>query len=305
MSVQRRHAGTASPVSPSRPRELQDGLNRWLYHPLAWRLAISLSATPITPNAVSVAGAAIVVMAGLSYIGLSWPFGALLGLLLHMTWHVVDGADGDLARLTGRSSPRGELVDGICDYASHLVLYLLLGFQLQHFIGVLAWLPTIAAGGSRIVQANRYEAQRREYQWWAYGVPWLRHSRQDGAGTTPTGMVGGLSRAYLALADATAPKERSLDTVLAEVGTDPASLSRARQIVRANAATLLPRSPLLGANYRTIGLGLSMLAGSPLWYFLYEAVILNIVLAWSWVRVPVAERAVATSIVQAFASTRR
>ncbi len=31
---------------------------------------------------------------------------ALAGMVLHMTWHVVDGVDGDhLARLTGRSGP--------------------------------------------------------------------------------------------------------------------------------------------------------------------------------------------------------
>ena len=42
----------------------------------------------------------------------------------------------DLARLTGRSSPLGELIDGICDYASHVVLYIIL-------VVVLA--PSIAA----------------------------------------------------------------------------------------------------------------------------------------------------------------
>jgi hypothetical protein len=35
---------------------------------------------------------------------------------------------------------------------------------------------------------------------------------------------------------------------------------------------------VLGANPRTILLGLSMLAGSPLWFFVIEATVLNIVL---------------------------
>ena len=38
-------------------------------------------------------------------------------------------------------------------------------------------------------------------------------------------------------------------------------------------------SGLLGLNYRTLALGASMLAGSPLWFFLYLASILNVVLA--------------------------
>ena len=41
----------------SRPPELQDGLNRYLYHPLAARLARLLAPTRITPNLVSVVGA--------------------------------------------------------------------------------------------------------------------------------------------------------------------------------------------------------------------------------------------------------
>ena len=64
------------------------------------------------------------------------------GLILTAA-HVVDGADGDLARLTGRSSPIGEMVDGLCDYLSHIVLYLVLGWWLSGtggtFSGGAAW----------------------------------------------------------------------------------------------------------------------------------------------------------------------
>ena len=119
------------PQRPQRPRELQDPLNYYLYHPLAWQLARLLARTPLTPNTVSVLGAAMVVAAGAAYTELAWPVSAALGMALHMGWHVVDGADGDLARLTGRSSPIGEMVDGLCDYLSHAVLYILLAFWLQ------------------------------------------------------------------------------------------------------------------------------------------------------------------------------
>ena len=107
---------------PKRPREMQDSLNFYLYHPLAWKLAKLLSRTPLTPNMVSVIGGLLVVLAGVVYFNMDstggtrahgWPWGALLGLVLHMSWHVVDGADGDLARLTGKSSPIGEMVDGV------------------------------------------------------------------------------------------------------------------------------------------------------------------------------------------------
>jgi phosphatidylglycerophosphate synthase len=168
-------AKVTSPPRPARPRELQDSLNFHLYHPLAWRLALLLARTPLTPNIVSVIGGCCVVAAGIVYAqtylhSWGWP-GALLGMLLHMTWHVVDGADGDLARITGRTSPLGELVDGICDYASHIILYLVLAWLLSFQIGSgWAWPIAVAAGVSHFVQANHVEVQRRQYQWWVYRV---------------------------------------------------------------------------------------------------------------------------------------
>ena len=129
-------AATAIPKPPLRPRELEDWLNFHIYHPLAWRLALRLARTPLTPNMVSVIGAMCIWAAALAYAQPGWPLPALVGMLLHMSWHVVDGADGDLARITGRVSPIGEMVDGICDYVGHIVLYLVLGWLLASLAGI-------------------------------------------------------------------------------------------------------------------------------------------------------------------------
>src|SRR4051794_9703564 len=94
----------------SRPPEMNDWLNAHIYHPLARLVAIRLQPTGITPNAVSVIGGLCIVAAGLLYTELSWPVSVALGLTAHLLWHVFDGADGDLARMTGRTSPRGEMI---------------------------------------------------------------------------------------------------------------------------------------------------------------------------------------------------
>jgi phosphatidylglycerophosphate synthase len=266
---------------PTRPRELQDPLNHYLYHPLAWRLARVLARTAITPNMVSVAGACFVIAAGIAYAQPWYPASALLGLVLHMTWHVVDGADGDLARMTGRSSPVGEMVDGLCDYISHIILYFILGWLLWRDSGSfnLAWWLMWAAGLSHFVQANHVEVQRRQYQWWVYGTPWIRHSHRNREAETRKSMFGGIVTFYLALAAGMTPHARSIDESV-ELA-DPAYRERIRAVARAEAEPLLPLLKLLGPNPRAIVLGLSMLAGSPLWYFLYQAVFLNVLLAAS------------------------
>ena len=102
----------------NRPRELEDPLNFYVYHPLARRLARLLVPTGISPNAVSVMSLAASCRRHLAlYAASPGRPNALIGFAFMLLWHVVDGADGDLARMTGRASATGELVDGVCDYA--------------------------------------------------------------------------------------------------------------------------------------------------------------------------------------------
>ena len=274
---------------PRRPRELQDALNHYLYHPLAWQLARLLAPTPITPNMVSVLGGLCVVAAGFCYWGQSqlgpWPAGALAGMALHMTWHVVDGADGDLARLTGKSSPLGELVDGICDYASHIVLYVLLAFVLTRAIGPgWAWFWTLAAGASHIVQSNFVEVQRRFYQYWTYGVPWLNNSARDDSALFKdkrgvSWILRGFVLGYLRLASGMSPWALQVDqAVTAAMKEDPERLAQIRAEVQKEQRPLLLLLKFLGPNPRAIVLGIGMIAGSPLYYFVYQTVVLNLLL---------------------------
>ena len=274
-------------VRPRRPREMQDLLNHYVYHPLAWQLAKRLAHTPITPNAVSVLGGLFVVAAGIAYWNLAWPLGAALGMLFHMTWHVVDGADGDLARITGRSSPIGEMVDGICDYTSHIVLYVILAQILTGEVGAgEAWGWTLAAGASHIVQSNHVEVQRRFYQYWIYAVPFLHHSRkaERGAVEDKRGLArvfGVVADLYLRLASGLTPHADRIDRAVTAAAGDEARLAAIRAEVRAENGPLLLLLKFLGPNPRAIVLGLAMFAGSPVYYFFYQAVFLNVLLVFS------------------------
>ncbi len=270
------------PKRPQRAREMQDGLNFYLYHPLAWQLARLLAKTPITPNMVSVIGGCFVVAAAAMY-RLPWSIPTVLtGLLLHMTWHVVDGADGDLARLTGRVSPIGEMVDGICDYVSHIILYFMLGWQLAQQIGGLGYGLMWAAGLSHILQSNHVEVQRRSYQWWVYGTPWLSNSRKAELEISKRrGLLSSIADGYLRLATGLAPNTRRIDAAIEAAANDPARLEQIRAAIKAEAPPLLFMEKVLGPNPRAIVLGMGMLAGSFAWYCLYQAVVLNVLLVIS------------------------
>jgi phosphatidylglycerophosphate synthase len=268
---------------PQRPRELQDPLNHYLYHPLAWKLARRLAGTPITPNMVSVFGGLMVVIASFSYVGLAWPIGAILGMAMHMGWHVLDGADGDLARLTGRSSPIGEMVDGLCDYLSHIVLYTLLGWMLWqgtgYFSGWNAVGLILAAGLSHAIQANHAEVQKRQYQYWVYGTPWLRMSHNSSDSATARSWASNLVSAYIGIASGMTPHALKVDAAVASAADNKTRLMTIAQTVRAESPSLLFMIKLLGPNPRAVLLGLStILTATPLWYLLYQAIILNLFL---------------------------
>jgi hypothetical protein len=270
------------------PRELEDWLNFHVYHPLGDRLAGALVATPVTPNMVSFGGWALIVAAAFLYTGLAWPVSVLLALPLHLLWHVLDGADGDLARRTGKASALGELVDGVCDYTGHIILYVVLAAFLSRqtpAIGGWAWWIAAAAGASRILQSNHAESQRRIYLWRVYGIPWLKDAYGQDGGLDSNGLFTRLfepfARLYLAGASASNPLSARVDALVVRSEGKPRERERMSRICRRAARKAIRVQTHLGANLRTVALGISMMAGSPLWFFLYEIVPLTLVLLWS------------------------
>jgi len=260
-----------------RPPELEDFLNARIFHPLAWRLALALRNTFVTPNQVSILGGLIVVVAAATYAGArAWPLTAF-AFLLHLSWHVFDGADGDLARMTGRSSRQGEIVDGICDYVSHIVLYITLGWLLAAQIGPAGWCWAAAAGAARIIQAVFYENQRRQYQFWVYGSEWLRVSAEA---SQPNGsLIDWVGRSYARAGAWLTPSGARVDPLVS--AAEEIDKTKLRRLIRAEYAFVLRIITPLNANYRTTAIGLAMLAGSPLYAFIFEAIALSLWLFWS------------------------
>ena len=90
-------------------------LNRRISRPIA-RL---LSHTPATPNQVSMAGLGIALASFFSFV-----YGShIAGAILVQASSVVDGVDGDLARLKGMGSGFGGFMDSMLDrYADTLII---------------------------------------------------------------------------------------------------------------------------------------------------------------------------------------
>jgi phosphatidylglycerophosphate synthase len=214
---------------------------------------------------VSVSSFLAIVAATLAYTRLPFPQSVAVGLVCHLLWHILDGADGDLARLTGRTSPLGEMIDGMCDYAGHVILYTAL---MIHFGGWCLVVTPLAAA-SRILQANHIESVRRTYLWRAYGVPWIANSRPAAA---TRGILGALTATYVTVGGWLNPRSDEADARVAAAG------DRGRALALTEGRRALFLQEWLGPNRRTVLLALSMAVGTPLWFFLLEATLFNLVL---------------------------
>lgn len=274
-----RHDDSAVELEPRRG-ELSDWFNRRLFHPLARRLALALAPTRVTPNQLSIAGGACVVLAGVAYTLWGGIAGVLTGFALHLGWHVLDGADGDLARLIGKAGPLGEIVDGLSDYFSHIALYIMFGFVLALQYGAAIWLLVAAAGISRIFQTSHQEERRRAYEWWVYGRTWVRIAPLQPTNSGERWLAG-ITAFYIALADRTQDRSGVVEVLHRKCEDGPAGMAAFRAAAQRHLRPLLGLLGMLGSNHRTLVLGATMLIGRPVWFFVYEALLLNLVLGWS------------------------
>ena len=251
--------------APGRPREIEAASNIYLIHPVSRTLAGVLAATPVTPNQVSVASVVASGAAAAAYALLPWPWNAFVGLGFQYLWHVLDGADGELARRTGRASPIGELVDGVCDHVSQGLIYVAFAVMAQRTIGPVAWAVGLVAAASHFLQANAYETGRKAYRHFVYGASWMR---QTGAGEGGPGAA--LASFYLGISNLLSPGEAA-----AERAMDAAPGETARGLYRETFLPIVKASGLLASNARTMWAFLAVLAARPLWFFLFELTVLN------------------------------
>lgn len=254
--------------------EIEDPTNLYFIHPISARLVPVFAKAGITPNTVSFIGMGCGLLAGLFYHFYSHRICALLGFALMLGWHVMDGADGQLARLTQTYSELGKVLDGICDYVTFAAVYIGLGLAMSAVHGGWVWAVIGLSGLCHAVQSGAYELQRQNYNFWGLG-------RQSAALPAMARLPPGLSwrqripaelnRRYARMQLAAAGGNATFYAVFAGLlATQPAREGALREAYRAHFAPIIRRWGVLCANYRTLGIFLAALLKLPLLYFLFE-----------------------------------
>jgi len=275
---------TSEPVR--RTSDIEEITNLYLIHPISSFLTSIFARLGISPNAVSVTGMVFGVLAGFAYYHYQDVYWALAGFILMIAWHVMDGADGQLARLTQSQSETGKILDGICDYVTFIAVYSALAAALSGGMGGWSWALAIVAGLCHAVQSAAYEVQRQEYNFWGLGrksaellAPDTRPASEAGGSIVArlgNALYGLYLRCQLQVAGVgTEFRNRLASTLKAEPGRE----AFIRERYRALFAPAVRRWSVMSANYRTLGIFVGAVIGRPQYYFWFEIVGLSLILA--------------------------
>jgi len=124
--------------------DTENYLDRYFYRPIGFKLAMLLSKTAVTPNAITI----ISIFVGAGACLLFYPDDNLtinlLGFLLLVIANIMDCVDGQLARITGIKSEIGRILDGFCGDIWFLTFYTVITLRLINSEGWGWWTILIA-----------------------------------------------------------------------------------------------------------------------------------------------------------------
>ncbi|NVJ99682.1 MAG: CDP-alcohol phosphatidyltransferase family protein [Alphaproteobacteria bacterium] len=264
-----------APHQYGRPGDIEDASNRYLIHPLSDKVVTLAHKLKLTPNSVSFLGLGCGLVAAVLYYQLPNVVAVVGGFLAMLGWHIFDGADGKLARLTGQTSAFGRIIDGICDHLVFGAVYIALVMHLMSTsYAPYAWWLAIGAGLSHALQAAGYEERRQKYQRRLKGQA---RENIEKALLTIDGKRSFLAGLYDSAQKLVSGGASDFDTALAALRQTDVGCRKAAQLV-SQTVPMVRAWGILNANNRTFLICIFALVDQPALYFLFEIIVLNLVL---------------------------
>jgi len=280
--VHRKHTMTDS---VKRTNEIEEFTNLYIIHPISSWLVPKFAALKIAPNTVSLCGMLFGIFAGIAYFHYQNPYMAAAGFLSMFMWHIMDGADGQLARLTKSYSEIGKILDGVCDYVTFISVYVGLGLILSDQTDTQIWYIVLLSGALHAIQSSAYELQRGEYDFWGHGkesqgLPEIKHMIADLDGKGPLAYVmSQFHIGYVRMQRRTSGIDSKFRATLKDIlAANPERKDDIRALYRDVFAPGVRGWSIMCANYRTIAIFIAAIAGQPIYFFWFEIAILTPIL---------------------------
>jgi len=279
---------STSPEATYKAREVEGILDLYFYRKIGFWLAQFFARLNVTPAGVSLFGALCGVIAGHLYFYRNLSTN-IIGMALHVFANALDNADGQLARLTGRESREGRVIDSLADHLIFLSIYFHLALRCSiEGASPLVWLLAVTAGISHGLQGAAADYYRTTYLYFVKGgLPVDLDSS----------MILRSSYRKLRWRDQPWPKfllalylnftrqQEMLSPHLTRLRVSyqsfphqiPESFSTRYRI---SARPMFKLWGLLMTNTRMLILFIFLFLGQPIWYFWVEVTVLNMLLAY-------------------------
>lgn len=271
-------------LSTLKHADTEEHIDLWFYRPLGFRVACVAERLGVSPNAISVASIFLGVGAGVLFYFADWRLTAA-GIVLLILADICDSADGQLARMTGRFSRLGRILDGVCGDLWFIAIYVAVALRLTPDWGLWIWALASAAGACHSVQAAMADYYRNFHLFFAKG--------KNGSELEDAARVAADYRAisfrreplykvfmffyknYTHEQETLTPGmqwfRRALRAAYDDRPVPPAFAERFRRA----SLPLMKYTNILSFNCRAILLSLSLLAGMPWIYFVGELTLFN------------------------------
>lgn len=264
--------------------ETENKIDRIFYRPIGFRIARLLRGTGITPNMVTIISIFVGAAVGFMFYHDSLTYN-IMGILLLVTANILDCVDGQLARLTGIKSAIGRILDGFAGDIWFASIYIGFALRLSHDYGT-DWFFALAvlSGLSHLVQANITDYYKTLHLYFISKEKGAEFQSLEQVEAQHKKMKYGLAKAFYFLyrwytllqVKATPTLQQMLRSLHARYGDNIPEDIRLR--FRSQSRSLMRLVDLLTFNGRTIVMFAIVLTGQVWAYYLYEIIVLNIVL---------------------------
>lgn len=266
--------------------ETENKIDRIFYRPIGFRIARMLRGTGITPNMVTVISIFVGAGAGFMFYHNSLAY-AIGGILLLVFANILDCVDGQLARLTGIKSAIGRILDGFAGDIWFASIYIGFALRLDNEYDTYCFFAlAVLSGFSHLVQANITDYYKTLHLYFISKDKGAEFQTLEQVETKHKEMKYGINKAFYFLyrwytmlqVKATPTLQQMLRNLQAKYGDDipePIRVNFRKQSRRLMHYYI----DLLTFNGRTIVMFVIVLTGQVWAYYLYEIIVLNIVLA--------------------------
>ena len=266
--------------------ETENVIDRIFYRPIGFRIARMLRGTGITPNMVTVVSIFVGAAVGLLFYQDDLYYN-ICGILLLICANILDCVDGQLARLTGIKSAIGRILDGFAGDIWFASIYVGFAARLSNEYGTnLFFILAVLSGMSHLVQANITDYYKTLHLYFISKDKGAEFQSLEQVEARHKAMRYGVNKFFYFLyrwytmlqVKATPVLQRMLRSLRERYGDDiPEDI---RLDFRKRSRALMRYIDLLTFNGLTIVMFENVLTGQVWAYFLYEILVLNIVLVF-------------------------